>query len=172
MSIISNLISKYLDDKLTAANAQQLMNNALQSVASFVAGTSTTIDDAVFAEVEKDVDFNALAANSASWARTLLGLSAQTHFFAAQNATAKPHIFLMLVRGRLITEAVRKQGLSRQEARAKVAQLTDEQIMAKVDDANVARGAIGDSGILAWLQAHLPQLLQIITALLPLLLAL
>lgn len=172
MSIISNLIKNYASETITVENFKTGIADILMGVASFVEGTKNQVDDAVLAEIEADVNFDSIASNAATWLRTLLKLDDKKPMFLVPVMhAAPPKIFLGLVRAKLVSEVAKRDHISRKEARAKVQLLPDGDILKAAEGEHIGVGAIGDGTILAWLMAHLPDILALITKLLPLILA-
>lgn len=156
-----------LDAALTADNAKAAVDKELLAIGEFVAGTGNTIDDAVLAEVEKDVDFDHWATVLVEKARAVLGLKPSRMFTANT-----PHLFLGGLRLRLVNRVMKEKGCSRAEARAQVAKASDDFLLTHAEKVGIKRGAIGDGSFLQWLVTHLPDLLKLIEMLLPLILAL
>jgi hypothetical protein len=181
MSLLSTLLKKYIGDVVTTVNAQLFVHDRLAEIAAFVAGTENQIDDAVFAEISLDVDFDTLTANTVIWARAWLGLgggvrgtgtSTPSVMFAPRPMQADgrlPGLFLGIVRGRMATELAKKKGISRSDARTLVNAKSDDEILRAAEAAGAPMGAIGDGTILNWLIAHGPDILALIMKILPLL---
>lgn len=172
MSIISSLVKKYLGELITNTNAEKLVDDGLNTIASFVAGTNNQVDDAIFAELEKDIDFHHVAQESVAWVRSMLNLDLATHKMFGPAIARPPKIFLALVRARLVTEVSRTKHISRDEARKQVGKADDNFILSHANENGIKSMAIGDGTILAWLIAHGPEILAFIMKLLPLILAL
>lgn len=191
MGILSSLINKYVAETVTAVNVSTVVDNAMNNLAAWVAGTPNRIDDAILAEVQENVDFDYYIPKFTSWFRGLIGInssgfstpkgpglplegmySAPIGGFSASH----PRFFLTLIRGRLVTEGaakLRANGVgayeARQKARAAVNKLTDETILEAADQMRIPRGAIGDGTIFNWILSHLPEMLALVMKLLPLL---
>lgn len=174
MSFLSKLIAeqltKYADETVTVANVTAGVNRVLGDIAAFVADTTNQIDDAVFAELQLDVDFAGLAASATNYVRGMLGLSvgSPSIFAPPTVAAGPPKLFLGLVRARLVAETMKAKGVSRAAARKIVAGITDSQILAVAETKGIGVGAIGDGKILQWLVTHGPELLALVMKLLSL----
>lgn len=171
MGFLDNIVQKEISGVVTEVNIGKAVSSLMTQIAGIVAGTDNKIDDAVLAELDKDVDFAALAKGTASWLRNLLGVSPEAsaviHINEPRNA-GQPHIFLKLMRARAVTELVKANNVSRTEARKMVASKTDAEFLDASDQVGIPRSQIGDGTILQWLITNGPQIIAFIMQILKL----